>query len=203
MRLIGAVLAASLTIATLAPPTARADADPPSDVLLVQSVFYPYQPPVPTALERTLNAEVAAAAHAHFPIKVALIASPIDLGAIPQLFGQPQRYAAFLEQEISFGGPQRLLVVMTAGYGVSGLTPAATAAVRSLAKPASTAGLTQAAIEAVRRLAAASGHPLPGNVTASSGSGGGSNRVLIIGVVVLACVAIASAVIAVRNRPRR
>ena len=134
---------------------------------------------------------------------VALIATPIDLGAIPQRFGQPQRYATFLEQEISFGGPQPLLVVMASGYGVRGLSPAATALVPSLAKPASTAALTQSAIVAVRRLAAASGHPLPGNLPASSGSGGGSNRVLSIVVVALACVAIASAVIAIRNRPRR
>ena len=68
----------------------------------------------------TLNAETAAAKRAGFPIKVALIASPVDLGVIPDLFGKPQQYADFLDQEISFQGKQPLLVVMAAGYGVAG-----------------------------------------------------------------------------------
>ena len=60
---------------------------------------------------------------------MALIASPTDLGAIPSLFAKPQRYANFLDVEISFfGGKQPLLVVMPNGYGVQGLGPAATAA---------------------------------------------------------------------------
>ena len=37
-----------------------------------------------------------------FPVKVALIAAPTDLGVIPDLFGKPQPYAQFLDQEISF-----------------------------------------------------------------------------------------------------
>ena len=45
---------------------------------------------------------------------------PVDLGVIPELFGQPQNYAKFLDKEISFQGPQPLLVVMPAGYGVAG-----------------------------------------------------------------------------------
>src|SRR5207248_11177957 len=120
--------------------TALADGDPASDVLLGEDVFYPYSPVVSPALQKALNAETAAARRAHFPIKVALIGSPVDLGVIPDLFGQPQKYAAFLDQEISFRAKQPLLVVMAAGYGAVGLSPAATNLVGSLPKPAGTHG---------------------------------------------------------------
>jgi hypothetical protein len=205
MRALAIVLVAALAVALAAltaPGPARGDADPASDVLLVQRVFYPYQPAVPPGLQRTLNGEVAAAARAHFPIKVALLASRTDLGAIAELFGHPQRYAAFLDQEISFGGPQPLLVVMPNGYGVRGVARAAAAVVPELAKPADGAHLAQAAIVAVRRLASASGHPLP-QIAGAPAAGGSGNRTLIIVVVALAAVGIAGAVIMVRNRPRR
>jgi hypothetical protein len=50
-------------------------------------------------------------------VKVALIFSAEDLGAIPSLFGQPDEYARFLGVELGlwYGGP--LLVVMPAGFG--------------------------------------------------------------------------------------
>jgi hypothetical protein len=202
MRALAIVFAVVLATALAAPGAARADADPASDVLLIQRVFYPYQPAVPQSLQRTLNAETAAAARAHFPIKVALLASRSDLGAIPELFARPQRYAAFLDQEISFGSAQPLLVVMPNGYGVRGLARSAVAVVPGMAKPADGAHLAQAAIVAVRRLASASGHPLPqiSGVTAGGGSG---NRTLIIVVLVLAAVGISSGVVAFRNRPKR
>jgi hypothetical protein len=203
MRALAIVLAAVLITGLAAAGTARADADPASDVLLIQRVFYPYTPPVPQSVQRSLNAETAAAAHAHFPIKVALLASRSDLGAIPELFGQPQRYAKFLEQEISFGGPQPLLVVMPNGYGATGLARAAAAVVPELAKPANETQLAQAAIVAVRRLAAASGHPLPQATAGSATSSGGGNRTLIIVVVVLAAVGISSGILAFRARPKR
>ena len=193
---------AGLVAALLVPALALADADPASDVLLGASVFYPYTPPVSSSLEKSLNAEVAAAARAHFPIKVALIGSPVDLGAIPSLFGKPQEYANYLDQEISFSGKQELLIVMPMGYGVQGLDPAATSAVGALAKPpsAQSDALARAAIGAVSRLAAASGHPIgkvsQGNATAGSGSSG-LVPALILGVVAIAT---AVAVLALRRR---
>ena len=87
-------------------------------------------------LQNTLSAEIAAADHAHFPLKVALIASPADLGVIPDLLDQPQTYADFLDQEISFQTKQPLLVVMPGGYGVEGLPRASSNAATTLAKPA-------------------------------------------------------------------
>src|ERR1700730_9705855 len=111
------ILAATLTVLALVPVGAQADGDPASDVLLGESVFYPYSPPVSTSLQKTLNATVLAAAHSGFRLKVALIASPVDLGVIPDLFNKPQNYADFLDQEISFQTKQPLLVVMPAGFG--------------------------------------------------------------------------------------
>src|SRR5947209_9233758 len=130
-----AVAAAAIFVATVA-PVALGDGDPASDVLLGQNVFYPYQPPVTASLQKTLDAETGAAQRAGFPIKVALIASPVDLGVIPDLFGKPQKYADFLDQEISFQTKQPLLVVMPAGYGLQGVAPRALSAVTRLSKPA-------------------------------------------------------------------
>ena len=133
------IIAVALAVALLAPPPATlADGDPASDVLIGENVFYPYSPAVSASLQKTLNAETAAANRAHFPLKVALIQSPVDLGAIPTLFGKPEQYAAFLDQEISFlNMKQLLLVVMPNGYGVQGLGQAATTAAASLSKPRS------------------------------------------------------------------
>jgi hypothetical protein len=197
-----AVLLLSLT---LAPSVAWSDADPASDILLGENVFFPYSPPVSNALQSQLNAEVAAAAKAHFPIKVALIASPVDLGAIPNLFGKPQEYAKFLDQEISFQATkQPLLVVMPGGYGVGGLPTSATAAAASLPKPASSQSdeLARAAAGAVRKLAAAAGDPIgsAGGSTASSASS--STVPIVVGLVVVAVLA-AAGVLALRRRSAR
>src|SRR5436305_12549001 len=69
------------------PGAARADGDPASDVLLGANVFYPYSPPVSSVLQRTLNGETAAAARAHFHLKVALIVGGHELGVVLQMFG--------------------------------------------------------------------------------------------------------------------
>jgi hypothetical protein len=50
---------------------------------------------------------------------VALIAGPIDLGAIPALFGRPTVYARFLGTELQFVYGGRLLVVMPQGVALS------------------------------------------------------------------------------------
>ncbi len=132
----------------VAPATATADGDPASDTLLVENVFYPYVPPTSTALQRMLNGATAAAAKERKPVRVALIASPVDLGTVAVLFGRPQEYADFLDQEISFAGKQSLLVVMSDGYGTQGLTPAARVAVAALPRPAGVGSAATAAFAA-------------------------------------------------------
>jgi hypothetical protein len=206
-RRFASILAAVLLVAALVPAATWADGDPASDVLLGESVFYPYSPAVSPAIQRTLDAETAAAARAHFPLKVALIASPVDLGVIPDLFGKPQKYAAFLDQEISFQTKQPLLVVMSTGYGVEGVPAAAQAAVARLSRPASTKtdDLARAAVVAVPAIARASGHPLTGVAGAPGSAGasrGGSTTAVVI-VLAMAAVATAAALVAVTLRRRR
>jgi len=200
-RPAGAALLCALTL-LLCPALATADGDPASDVLLGQNVYYPFSPAVSGPLQHQLDALTAAAAKAGFPIRVALIESPPDLGVIPDLFGKPQRYADFLDQEISYMRKQQLLVVMAAGYGVQGLPPAATAAAAKLPAPAgqSSDDLARAALSAVRKLSAAAGHPLAGGGgTSGSGSGGGSGLLIVVLVVAAALVAAALGVITVRR----
>jgi hypothetical protein len=195
----------ALGVVLLGGTAALGDADPASDVLLGSNVFYPYSPPVSASRQARLNAEVAVAHRAHFPLKVALVATPADLGALPTFFGKPQQYAAFLDQEISFVnfGNQKapLLVVMRAGYGAAGLAPPATAAVASLPKPAtgSSDALAQAAIAAVFKLAVASGHRLsvaPG----SSPTGGSSSPVVPVIALCAACLLLAAGIVTWRRR---
>jgi len=166
------VLALAVLATTVLLPAGRAlaDADPPSDVLLVQNAYYPYNPPASKAATRQLDALIATAHRRGLPIKVALVATVADLGAVPDLFGKVQRYASFLEQEISFNSRPPLLVVMPGGYGVAGL-PASP--LRGLPKPGTTGDqLIRAAVLAIPRLAAAAGHPVPAPKPVVAGPGG-------------------------------
>jgi hypothetical protein len=194
-------LALGLLLIAFVPAPAVGDGDPASDVLLGQNVFYPYTPEVAPGLQKTLDAEAAAASRAHFPIKVALIASRFDLGAVPSLFGRPQQYAAFLDQEISFlNMKQLLLVVMPDGYGTQGLSSAAAAVVGSLKKPLSgrSDDLARAAIVAVPKIAAAAGHPI---AQAAGGSGGGGGATMVTAALLAAgAIACAAAVLVTRRR---
>lgn len=139
---------------------AWADGDPASDVLLAQNAFYPYQPPVSPKLEAALNALLVAAAHAHMPLKVAIIGSREELGLIPNYFGHPQPYAEFLDREISFNKPQPLLVVMPAGFGLAAAGPPSALTHIAIDSRQRTYGLTRAAILAVTALARANGHTI-------------------------------------------
>ncbi len=208
-RILSVVLAATALGglgSALSPAPARADGDPASDVLLGEDVFFPYAPQVTAALQRTLNAETAAARKVHAPIKVALIASPVDLGVIPDLFDKPQQYANFLDQEISFQSKQPLLVVMPAGYGTQGLPAGAASAIAALPKPAGKQSndLARAAVVAVSRLTASEGHPITGvrGLPGGSSSGGGSNSTILI-VLIAAALLTASALGIITLRRRR
>lgn len=158
----GIAIAAILAIASTWPAVAHADGDPASDVLASQPVFLPQDAGIPAAQQSQLAELVAAARRSGYPIRVALIASPTDLGSVSALWRQPGNYARFLGQELSlvYGGP--LLVVMPNGIGLFGAGQAAAgadASVRTIA-PSSAGGLGSAALTAIQRLAAAGGHPL-------------------------------------------
>jgi hypothetical protein len=112
---LAAVVVALTAVLTV--PAALADGDPASDVLVSQDVFLPYPPPsdAPAAALR----QQVAAAYAHGDrVKVAVVASPTDLGAVPSPFGQPASYAKFLSEELRYFYIGPLVVVMPAGYGI-------------------------------------------------------------------------------------
>jgi hypothetical protein len=200
---LATLVAITLALTGLTAAQALADGDPASDVLLGQNVFYPYSPAVTSSLQKTLDGETASAKKAGFPLKVALIASPVDLGVVPDLFDKPQQYASFLDQEISYMTKQPLLVVMASGYGVVGVSAPATSAVAGLSKPAGsqTDALAHAAIAAVPKLAAAAGHPIASGSAGGAKRGGGSTVLIVV--LVVAAVLTAGVLGAVTVRRRR
>ncbi len=162
---------AAMALACGRPSPARADGDPASDVLLVQNVFFPYQPKVSGSLERALEATLASVARAtHVPFKVAIIRSVPDLGLEPQYFGHPQAYASFLDREISFNSPlQPLITVMPSGFGVIPARYAPALARVPVNSGEGSDGLTRSAIAAVVALSRSLGHPVsPPRISAAA-----------------------------------
>lgn len=201
---MGAIACASLVSLQAA---ANADGDPASDVLLTENVFYSYGPAVSAALTAALNTTVTRAHAAGYPIKVAMIEAPLDLGAIPQLFGKPEQYAKFLDYEISYNSVAKLLVVMPQGFGTYASGPVSALSGIRIDGAAQANGLAEAAIVAIGRLAKLAGHPIAVPSLPASGGGagatgnGGSPLVLVLAIVGL--IALSCAAFAIRRRRRR
>jgi len=160
-------------VAAAWPGPARGDGDPASDVLATQSLFLPQDAGISAGRQRELVALLDAARRAGLRLRVAVIASPADLGSVTELWRRPSEYARFLGQELSlvFRGP--LLVAMPNGFALydgASRAPAAPSAVAALRAPGSVAGLGEATLTATQRLAAVSGHP----IALPSGVGGGA-----------------------------
>ncbi len=178
--LFAAALVAAFAVAV---PSARADGDPASDVLLFQKVYTSYYAKLPAAPTAELK-RVVKEANAHgFKIRVALIADRYDLGSVTPLWQQPAAYAKFLGQELAVAGLYRgrVLTVMPNGYGVSRngqALPADQRVLDALSTPlAKKQDVATAALTAVQKLAATQGLKLAvATPTAgSSGGGGGSS----------------------------
>jgi cytochrome c biogenesis protein CcmG/thiol:disulfide interchange protein DsbE len=154
LRVAFVVLLASLTIAV---PIARADGDPGSDVLVYQPLFLGADAGVPVKQQAELGGLLQAARRAGFPIRVAIISSRFDLGAVTPLWGNPRQYARFLGIELSLAYRGRLLVLMPNGFGFNWPGHPAAPAYRTLngiaIKPGGP-GLAAAAATAVRAIAA-------------------------------------------------
>jgi hypothetical protein len=154
------VLAAVAAIVAMQVPASRADGDPASDMLLEQSVFFPYNAPSQSARLALQQAVGRVYAHGN-RIKVALIYDQTDLGSVSSLFGHPADYAHFLGIELGHWYVGPLLVVMPAGFGIydgDRSTAAEGAVLRPLrVDPTSPDSLTQSATTAVQALAVASG----------------------------------------------
>jgi hypothetical protein len=191
--------AACAALAAL-PAAAAADADPASDTLLVQNVFTPYSPQVSQAMSRALTAYTSQTQRAGFPIKVAIVAAPTDLGGVPDMFGKPQPYATFLASEISFNRKQPVLVVMPAGIGTANIPNAsAVAGLRVSTGGPGSDGLGQTALKAIERLSAANGHPVKAPKVSSGGGSSGTSPLLAFGAPV-ALIVIAALLIGLGRR---
>lgn len=153
--------------------SARADGDPASDVLVTQRLFLPQDAGLPPGQQTQLGALVDDAARDGYQLRVALIASPADLGSVAPLWRQPQNYARFLGQELAFTYHGPLLVVMPDGFGFYRFNRSAADELAALGgvRPGASA-LGSAALTAVQRLAATSGHRLSlPNATATPNPG--------------------------------
>jgi hypothetical protein len=194
------VVLAALVAACAAAPLASADGDPASDYLYTQQVFIPFDIKTPVAAQSDLHRTIAGANRAGFGIRVAIIGSAYDLGAVPSLWRKPQTYARFLGQELLFVYKQRLLIVMPNGFGFFWKGHDVSQEYATLAKiriaPGGN-GLLAAAHDAVVNLAAASGVDVaPAQPPKSTAS---RDRLIII----LGSVAIAAAALLVRWLLRR
>lgn len=202
----------AMLVACLPAPPAGADGDPASDFLLFAPVFVPYNRPSQPQIDR-LKATVAAADQRGYTVRVAVIASRQDLGAVPDLFGRASTYARFLGSELVGRYRGRLLVVMPQGYGFSIKGKADRAGARPLAglappPSASPDDLTAAATAAVRQLAKGSGVdvpviPLAAATIPSTGGGGSTNLTRIVVVLGIGGVVLAAAVLLILFWPAR
>jgi hypothetical protein len=168
---------------------ASADADPASDTLLVQDAFFPYTPSTPAPLQRGLETALNEIHATGIDLKVAIIGSQIDLGGIPELFGQPSRYARFLDTEISLKAPQPLLVVMPDGVSVEHAGSSSAVGSLPVDRTHGSAGLVRTAIDAVRRIAVARGEAIAAPRVAGGGGGGLTPLLLAGGALVLILIA--------------
>jgi hypothetical protein len=187
-RVQARVLTVVLALVLLAPAAAFANGDPASDVLLQAKVYFPTQR-VSAEAANSLKAVVAKANAKGYPVRVALIKDETDLGTVPNLLNQPQKYAEFLGPEIRFAYKGDLLVVMPTGLGVTMTdeTPPPAKSIEGMQVEAGGTpdGLALTAQEAVTKLAAASGHPIE-SAKKSGGGGGGAAAGIIVAAVLLA-----------------
>lgn len=198
-RRFAVVLAAAICLC--APALARANGDPASDYLLTQKAYLPFTTKLDQSASKRLNALLTDANKEGFPIRVAVILSPADLGTAFGLFGKPQKYAQFLGLELAFVYRDRLLVVMPSGYGyaVKGdPRPQADVVLKKLPAPGrDPTKEVEGAIVAVRRLAAASGHKL---VAPKGGGTSASRDRLVIAAAATAGIAAVAGLVLYRRR---
>jgi len=206
MKRVCPLVAAVVALAFLA-PAALADGDPASDFLLSQSSFLsPYDGKIPTAQQKRIEAMLQSAKAQGFPLKLAVIATRYDLGAVPILYKKPQTYAKFLAQEDYYFWKDELLVVMPNGYGLyklRNLPPEDKAVLAKLPKFDNTNGpaLADAAERAIVALAARRGLTLSTG-SGSSGTSAWVERGEIAGGAIVICLLAAGGVFVWRRRDR-
>ncbi|MEA2626015.1 MAG: hypothetical protein QOD06_2060 [Candidatus Binatota bacterium] len=153
-------VACLLGLLLVSAPAARADGDPPSDILPSEDVYYGYGIDLRTKAAAQLPALLAVARERGYELKVALISGYADLGVVGSLWLDPREYARYLGQELSLVYKGRLIVLMRNGYGIyyDGVVPGKERRVISrLGPPGPAARFLESAIAAVRALAASNG----------------------------------------------
>jgi hypothetical protein len=166
--------------------TARADGDPASDYLLGTQVFLPFDIKLPAAKQQELVAIVRDANKSGYAIRVALIGTAYDLGAVASLWRQPRPYAKFLAAELQFVYKRRLLIVMPNGFGFNWPTHPSNqeyALLSTVPIGTGAVGMLDSAVVAVQKLAAASGVKVvraPAASTTRKGGGFAHSRALIV-----------------------
>lgn len=163
------------------PAVARADGDPGSDELVAQNLFTGSLN-VSAAQQLKLGRLLDATDTAGAPVRVAIIATPADLGTVTPLWRKPQLYANYLGTELSLTYTGRLLIVMPTGLGVywhanSGGAAELAARLSSLRPQSSTptalVATTEAAVDRIELSAGVAGSSL---ARLSSGNGSSSNE---------------------------
>jgi hypothetical protein len=201
-------IAVAVALFLAVPAAAHANGDPASDVLLTDTLFVPYQAPSREQVDK-LRGVIDRAREAGQPVRVAIIHSPRDLGAVPALFGHPREYAELLRGELvnpvepgARGSRVPLLVVMAAGLATGNVPPEVDRKLRGIevASEATPDDLVAAAGYGVQELAKANGKPIPATFSKPDPGGGGGALTAILIVIALAAVLTVLIVIRVRGR---
>ena len=187
--------------------SALADGDPASDVLASQPLFAPADGGFAQSGLARLNGLLSSAQRQGVPIRVALVASPADLGSVSELWRRPQSYAQFLGQELSQVYRGTVVVIMPDGDGVYRPPPQAQGVNPIDVAPPRGTAMIPAALEEVQALAHNAGTHLnlpPAVATHDTGSASdsvdlGSWLALAAGVALIAAAWAAS----LRARPAR
>ena len=218
MRRRGCLLALLALIAGAAlAPSAHADGDPGSDVLAYQSLFLPADAGLSVNQQVQLGNLLHTASRSRFGLRVAVIASRTDLGAVTGLWQKPRGYARFLGLELSLAYKGRLLVVMPNGFGFHWPGHPDAPAYRALGHvrigpgPAGLGAATQGAVRALAKadginLGSTGGSPSdtsPGSGAGSTAAGSTDARTAVIFAIVLALASAAAAAILLRRRRGR
>jgi hypothetical protein len=177
-----------LLAALAAAPAAYADGDPASDYLLSQQTFLSPNAHISSSDTAQLEALVTAARRRGYTIRVAVIQSSYDLGAVTALDKKPRLYAHFLSQELRFVYKKRLLVVMPNGFGIAdnGKPVPAEQAVLDRLSPAGTldgSALVAATVTALHALTAHAGVPIA--ATTSSRDNSTRDRIVLASAIAL------------------
>lgn len=168
------VAGALLGLVVLSTPAAFGDGDPASDVLAFRVVYNPPDSRATAQQYAELKALIRYLSRHRYPLRVALIATPADLGTATEYWEDAKGYAGdYLGKELSLIYHGNLLVVMPEHYGFYDPVPtkdipAGDKRVMDGDLAAPGADLAGGTVNVVRKLAAANGIILPRRLAIST-----------------------------------